>query len=346
MIALIAMALAGAAEHEENTFALVFQGLEWATPDLRFELGEGPVRTVLSWPVTPVSASVCRVSRCRVHLLAEPYVEPQLRLGSPTTRLLAGSQLLVMSRGKGLGVSLDGAGVYASKDWGWAAGGGLTWGGGANRHVRGRFALRSRYVSVAEASHVELSLDIAGPVSPRGWGLIVRRESVDTEPGFCAPDTLQPVEPIEDCGKNCIEDELPWDPRYEQELLPACDPIGCMPGMCGPVKDGCGGTMHCGFCEEEILPVCDPMGCMPGMCGEFNDCGMVTNCGPCPEELECLPAVCEVGVCGTLPDGCGGWLDCGICDEPACIPEGCQPGTCGAQPDGCGGSLDCGPCGP
>jgi hypothetical protein len=40
------------------------------------------------------------------------------------------------------------------------------------------------------------------------------------------------------------------EPPRDRERLPACDPIGCSPGMCGDVPDHCGGTMNCGPCPE------------------------------------------------------------------------------------------------
>lgn len=88
-------------------------------------------------------------------------------------------------------------------------------------------------------------------------------------------------------------------------------------------------------------------------------------------ESSCQPASCEevaaqftlVGVrveCGTLPDGCGGFVECPPCgDGEVCGASGqnfvcgCEPATCsavgaecGEVPLGCGveGSVNCGPC--
>jgi hypothetical protein len=65
--------------------------------------------------------------------------------------------------------------------------------------------------------------------------------------------------------------------------------------------------------------------------------------------------------CGTIPDGCGGILTCGVCPAPlscggggvpnacgdnTCTPTTCQQAgaTCGTIGDGCGGALNCGAC--
>src|SRR5262249_3304046 len=59
--------------------------------------------------------------------------------------------------------------------------------------------------------------------------------------------------------------------------------------------------------------------------------------------------------CGTIPDGCGGTLPCGVCTAPnvcvanvcgVCTPTTCAAlgKNCGTVPDGCGGTLTCGVC--
>jgi hypothetical protein len=68
----------------------------------------------------------------------------------------------------------------------------------------------------------------------------------------------------------------------------------------------------------------------------------------------------EGAECGSLPDGCGGTLECGSCTAPetcggggtpnvcgaACAPESCADlgADCGTPDDGCGGTLHCGAC--
>lgn len=68
----------------------------------------------------------------------------------------------------------------------------------------------------------------------------------------------------------------------------------------------------------------------------------------------CCPTTCAAlgADCGSIPDGCGGVLACGVCSGPDVCSGGscvCPPATCGAEdcasvPDGCGGTLACGAC--
>lgn len=78
----------------------------------------------------------------------------------------------------------------------------------------------------------------------------------------------------------------------------------------------------------------------------------------------CTPTTCaEKGAdCGSIPDGCGGSLNCGSCASPStcggggtpnvcgtsntCVPKTCASleKNCGSVSDGCGGTLNCGSC--
>jgi hypothetical protein len=74
----------------------------------------------------------------------------------------------------------------------------------------------------------------------------------------------------------------------------------------------------------------------------------------------CIATDCAIlgANCGTLPDGCGGTLNCGTCTLPQTCGGGGTPNVCGCTPttcalvgancgtiaDGCGGTLDCGTC--
>ncbi len=89
---------------------------------------------------------------------------------------------------------------------------------------------------------------------------------------------------------------------------------------------------------------------------------MLFDVGACvgtgqPAPPECLPVDDCTGRCGSLPDGCGGVLDCsctdgevcapgGLCTVPACVVAGCveQGAECGVVSDGCGGTIECGEC--
>ena len=83
---------------------------------------------------------------------------------------------------------------------------------------------------------------------------------------------------------------------------------------------------------------------------------------------DCVPTTCaSLGhECGQPSDGCGGFLDCGVCGSdticdsgicveglmttpasPGCVPDTCEGlyRVCGVTSDGCGGTLSCGTCG-
>jgi hypothetical protein len=84
----------------------------------------------------------------------------------------------------------------------------------------------------------------------------------------------------------------------------------------------------------------DPQSCF---CGPPADAGT----GGGDSGTACVPTTCfdMYPVCGIIPDGCGGTLDCGPCSD-ACVPTTCDAEgvTCGTIPDLCGNTLDCGPC--
>jgi hypothetical protein len=117
---------------------------------------------------------------------------------------------------------------------------------------------------------------------------------------------------------------------------------------CGPIGDGCGGTLQCGDCTAP--ETCGGGG--PSVCGGTGGCvaRMCTDVG---------------ATCGPVGDGCGNLLQCGDCTAPETCggggtffvcgqnPPGCQPKscadygfTCGAAGDGCGNLIPggCGTC--
>jgi hypothetical protein len=77
---------------------------------------------------------------------------------------------------------------------------------------------------------------------------------------------------------------------------------------------------------------------------------MLFDLGSCvgntPPPPTCVPVKCTAAVCGVVPNGCGGTVDCGKCPPPGCRPTSCgaQNAECGAIGDGCGALLDCGVC--
>ncbi len=103
-----------------------------------------------------------------------------------------------------------------------------------------------------------------------------------------------------------------------------CQGLGA---QCGPIPDGCGGTIDCGYCDDGLL------------------CGTGDNRGECIDPSEaspCEPLTCddypEVN-CGQMSDGCGGLTDsCGECTAPEICGGGALPNVCGADPaEGCEG---------
>jgi MYXO-CTERM domain-containing protein len=79
------------------------------------------------------------------------------------------------------------------------------------------------------------------------------------------------------------------------------------------------------------------------------DSGVLTNA--CCTPITTCPAGDN---CGTVPNGCGGTVNCGTCTAPqTCTGNvcGCTPITtcpagdnCGTVPNGCGGTVNCGTC--
>lgn len=92
------------------------------------------------------------------------------------------------------------------------------------------------------------------------------------------------------------------------------------------------------------------------------DLSACVSVGEPPSPPTCTKNTCDAlgADCGSMPDGCGGLLNCGTCTAPDTCGGGgtanvcgsnCTRTTCGAQgancgkiADGCGGILDCGTC--
>ena len=102
----------------------------------------------------------------------------------------------------------------------------------------------------------------------------------------------------------------------------SCRPRSCTEFgyNCGTNGDGCGGTIECGSCP------------LPTACGEsgFSQCGGGVGLGPDGAPL-CTPKTCtDLGfTCGPAADGCGGLLQCGICQYPDECGGAGVPGRCG-----------------
>jgi hypothetical protein len=84
---------------------------------------------------------------------------------------------------------------------------------------------------------------------------------------------------------------------------------------CGPIADGCGGTINCGTCASNQV------------CGG----GGVDNvCHPACVPKTFAQACTNAGKnCGPIADGCGGLIDCGTCQFPASCGGGGVPNKCG-----------------
>ncbi len=89
----------------------------------------------------------------------------------------------------------------------------------------------------------------------------------------------------------------------DEEIVPEGGKEDCIPTSCevqgkncGPIEDGCGGTLECGSCSG--TQTC-------GGSGTANVCG----------EPPCEPTTCAAQGknCGSIEDGCGGTLQCGTC---------------------------------
>ena len=157
-------------------------------------------------------------------------------------------------------------------------------------------------------------------------------------------------------GKSHCSDPAADCVAGECKTLSSCTKLTCADyptpqGLCGPVSDGCGGTLDCGFtCATGQLCGVDA----PGKCGT----------------VSCQPMTCESalmgkpqGYCGYVADGCGGGItDCAakcssgdtcggggtpdVCGHGAavCVPNKTKAdcGTsCDPISDGCGAILDC-----
>jgi hypothetical protein len=131
----------------------------------------------------------------------------------------------------------------------------------------------------------------------------------------------------------------------------ACTPATCaaLGASCGSVGDGCGGTLDCGTCGAgqacgaggkanacgTIQAACTPTTCAAQgkNCGTIPDgCGGTLVCGTCGNGQTCGANGATANVCATPP--------------PTCTKTTCdaQARNCGTIPDGCGGSLECGTC--
>jgi hypothetical protein len=140
-----------------------------------------------------------------------------------------------------------------------------------------------------------------------------------------------------------------------------------------PSSDICGRVAYSAFhvtpaSSGNFADVVFPAGCSGNLSAQekvllymlFDLASCVTTGGP-PTPPMCTAldnTACTTGVCGKMPNGCGGTLDCGSCPsgqicglDNLCAPATCQTSscqaqgaTCGTVADGCGGTLTCPMC--
>jgi len=117
------------------------------------------------------------------------------------------------------------------------------------------------------------------------------------------------------------------------------------PGRCGPLSDGCGGTINCecpagqiceaGQCKSQ-QPGSECIGCYNTIdeCKEANGSGVTRICD-CKEAVFCnLDTKCNCFKFGScINSACGS----------GCVKKTCSdyPGRCGPLSDGCGGTINC-----
>jgi hypothetical protein len=116
----------------------------------------------------------------------------------------------------------------------------------------------------------------------------------------------------------------------------ACPDEVRTPCTCEATREGPDGYWHCGVssCPEPA-----------------RDAGHGADTGPRdaspPVDAGCEPKSCPSAgaTCGTIPDGCGGMLECGTCDPPGTCGGGGQPGVCGGGegicPTVCTSNAEC-----
>lgn len=109
-----------------------------------------------------------------------------------------------------------------------------------------------------------------------------------------------------------------------EQCVPQCSGFECG-------RDGCGG--FCGFCGQGFT--CQSNSCIADACVPKTSCGSCTgpfglNCEAVNAESACsVTEGCQwsqTAVCGDESDGCGGFVQCGVCGAG----ESCNAGMCEA----------------
>ena len=183
-------------------------------------------------------------------------------------------------------------------------------------------------------------------------------------------DTASPGDTITVSGRTWVVQEL-WSNAQNkctstgpaQTICSGTTVTGCRKCSCGDNGVACSGsTSACETTKTNVLF---------GGCEQCTSTNDTCSSGTCQQSatpaqddicVACVPkTTCPAGDnCGTVPDGCGGTVNCGTCTLPQTCGGGtpsnpnvcgCTPKTtcpagdnCGTVPNGCGGTVSCGSC--
>ena len=179
-----------------------------------------------------------------------------------------------------------------------------------------------------------------------------------------------------DCGPTCATAGWTCQHNVCRGDFPICSALtSCLvassgDSYCGPIGDGCGGTLPCPptcltanwVCEDRMCkghpPYCTPKTCTAVSGDQYCDidigdgCGASVHCGPTCSKTGwacggdhickggpdvCTPLACLTAnddqYCGVVGDGCGGQVDCGsTCKNAGWL---CETGLCRGPKDKC-----------
>ncbi len=140
--------------------------LEPLIPDVRYEWGPGArEHWVLSWPIHPWALPP--VDAPGAALVVSPFLEPQLRLGRPAFRVLAGARVYAFPDAGRFGVLAEAAGLWGRDGSGGVAGLGLSY-DFIERHrdtVPWTLSVVARRAWTGEGNRVDVSLDVTVPLN-------------------------------------------------------------------------------------------------------------------------------------------------------------------------------------
>ena len=164
-------------------------------------------------------------------------------------------------------------------------------------------------------------LSVARPRPGRSSGIVFATVATGLLVHACGSRTgVLPLETVSDAA--ATTDGTVPDGSVDGAPLARCTPRSCAASgySCGPNGDGCGDVLPCGDCR------------VPAICGGggFSACGGGQGLGPDGGPL-CTPRTCaDLGLdCGPAADGCGGVVQCGICEYPNACGGGGIHGHCG-----------------